>query len=255
MGGSTDRIRARVGAAERVSTGHSLDAVASAHRFELLAKAIPVQLEATGSGIYFLFRRGEVVYVGQSETICTRVAQHMADKKKVFDSYSWVRVKKDDLNFMETAYIQRFRPEDNGNGGPMQRQEFAKRVGFNPDNWYHGNRRSLCRTRKFGSETHVWLKCNPPTVALVEVRFLDGSGFCYRKSITICFKRAERLSKWCSKRTAEANLCGLRYDPPLLSRTARHTCSVLLPLSDGAVGKSAAATTDLQTGEQIEIAV
>jgi hypothetical protein len=62
------------------------------------------------SGVYFLYRDGIVVYVGQARDIRRRVASHMADGVKDFDSVSFIPFAVDKLLSAEARYIRRLRP-------------------------------------------------------------------------------------------------------------------------------------------------
>lgn len=64
-------------------------------------------------GIYFLISKGEIVYVGQSKTdVLYRVAQHKRDGK-VFDRYSYMRCKPEQVDDLEALYIDAFLPKNN----------------------------------------------------------------------------------------------------------------------------------------------
>jgi len=75
----------------------------------ILASAYPA--EPAKSGIYFLIRAGQIIYVGQSVDIAARIAAHAA--RKTFDHWSWVPCERTHLNAMERAYIERFMPAEN----------------------------------------------------------------------------------------------------------------------------------------------
>lgn len=60
--------------------------------------------------IYFLTDGEEVVYVGQSKTGLSRPYQH-ANKR--FDKVSVFRCKEDELDYLETKYIQKYKPKYN----------------------------------------------------------------------------------------------------------------------------------------------
>ena len=64
-------------------------------------------------GVYFLVRRNEIVYVGQSVSVPSRVAQHAKDGKK-FDSFAYVICDREQLDIVESLYIHALRPELNG---------------------------------------------------------------------------------------------------------------------------------------------
>lgn len=61
-------------------------------------------------GIYFLVSNGEIVYVGQSENIFKRIAEHMQSKD--FDGYAYDETN-DDLNELEVDYILALKPSLN----------------------------------------------------------------------------------------------------------------------------------------------
>jgi hypothetical protein len=63
-------------------------------------------------GIYFLVQDTEVIYVGQSVNIYSRISQHM-DKR--FDRYAFVPCEAELLDKLESLYIHTLRPKLNGN--------------------------------------------------------------------------------------------------------------------------------------------
>jgi hypothetical protein len=77
-------------------------------------------------GVYFLIKDGRVVYVGQSVQILARVGTHLTCKD--FDSFSWVRVPRHQLDLVETLYIQHLRPKYNGDAGPVSWVNICARV-------------------------------------------------------------------------------------------------------------------------------
>lgn len=64
-------------------------------------------------GIYLLWDRGAVVYVGQSENILQRVGVHLANPLKDFDGFSYAVVETGDLNIIEAEIIIRYSPRLN----------------------------------------------------------------------------------------------------------------------------------------------
>jgi hypothetical protein len=60
-------------------------------------------------GIYFLWRMGEVVYVGMSRNALARIAQHLKSDKE-FDSISLIESSLDTLKDLEAEMIARFDP-------------------------------------------------------------------------------------------------------------------------------------------------
>ena len=61
-------------------------------------------------GVYLLWKDGEVVYVGQSESIQQRVSTHLADPKKYFNAVSYAVVETGDLNQLEADLIVKYDP-------------------------------------------------------------------------------------------------------------------------------------------------
>ena len=64
----------------------------------------------TASGVYFLVDGNEVVYVGQSVNIYSRIPQH---HNKRFDRYLYVPCKPELLNALESLYIHCLQPKLN----------------------------------------------------------------------------------------------------------------------------------------------
>lgn len=63
--------------------------------------------------IYFLYRRGILVYIGQSTNIYERVNNHIKGKKKIFDSFSYFECPRSLLNEYESFLICYYCPEYN----------------------------------------------------------------------------------------------------------------------------------------------
>jgi len=61
-------------------------------------------------GVYFLIDGDEIVYVGQSTNIHSRIAQHN-DKK--FDKFTFVECEQSALNMVESIFIHTYRPKLN----------------------------------------------------------------------------------------------------------------------------------------------
>ncbi|RUR26795.1 hypothetical protein ELY33_16950 [Vreelandella andesensis] len=64
------------------------------------------------TGVYFLIKDENVVYVGQSVNIISRVAAHV--KQKDFDRFAFVPCDAQDLDVLESLYIHFLQPELNG---------------------------------------------------------------------------------------------------------------------------------------------
>lgn len=96
---------------------------------EILEKSVRYKAKR---GIYFLIRNLEIVYVGQSINIPSRIQTHLNEGSKKFDRVSYVYLEHEDLDYFETAYILKFRPYYNKsvNGSlccPMPIKEFYQK--------------------------------------------------------------------------------------------------------------------------------
>lgn len=67
-------------------------------------------MQAMGSGVYFLFLRDDLIYIGQSVCILGRVGQHR-DKK--FDRFTFINCAKENLNDVEGFFINLLQPKLN----------------------------------------------------------------------------------------------------------------------------------------------
>ena len=61
-------------------------------------------------GIYYLWREDEIVYIGQSTNILSRVATHLNSVVKVFDSYTYELCEPNLLNKLELESIIKHKP-------------------------------------------------------------------------------------------------------------------------------------------------
>ena len=61
------------------------------------------------SGIYFLFKNNEIVYIGKSVSIFRRILEH----KHNFDSFSYIELPKEKLDIYEKLFILKYNPEYN----------------------------------------------------------------------------------------------------------------------------------------------
>lgn len=81
------------------------------NRYDLNFKQSNLPAPKWVTGIYFLFDGDEIVYVGQSVDIMTRVGAHLRDK--VFDSFNYIECDLCDLNNLEATYILELKPKYN----------------------------------------------------------------------------------------------------------------------------------------------
>lgn len=107
-----DELEARLAALQRMETMNAVSAAVTAKSLlredEMALVALPW---AKASGVYFLLDGDEVVYVGQSVNVYSRIGQH-TDKR--FDRYAFVPCPVDALNKLESLYIHCLRPRLNG---------------------------------------------------------------------------------------------------------------------------------------------
>jgi hypothetical protein len=88
---------------------------------EIIKGAIPFTL---ASGVYFLVDNGEIVYVGQSVNVYSRISQHGIK----FDKFAFVPCPVNLLDRLESFYIHVLRPRSNGN---FNAQEKSAPIRFN----------------------------------------------------------------------------------------------------------------------------
>lgn len=63
------------------------------------------------SGVYFLVRNKEIVYIGESGCVMTRISQHISEGVKQFDGFKIIKFETmKDRKDMEVYYIDKFRP-------------------------------------------------------------------------------------------------------------------------------------------------
>lgn len=79
-------------------------------------------------GIYFLILDKEVVYIGQSINITSRIGHHFGVYQ--FDSYSFIECSAEELDLLESIYIQAYLPPLNGRSptGKVTSPLSAKRI-------------------------------------------------------------------------------------------------------------------------------
>jgi len=68
------------------------------------------------AGVYFLYHKDELVYVGQTRTLKLRLDAHLGDRRKVFDSVAFIPCTIDRLTEIEGHYIRKHAPEYNNCG-------------------------------------------------------------------------------------------------------------------------------------------
>lgn len=68
-------------------------------------------LTYTGTCVYFLVLKDEIVYIGQSESLLNRIAAHRLDKH--FDRVFFINIAQDKVLDVEAALIKSFKPKYN----------------------------------------------------------------------------------------------------------------------------------------------
>lgn len=81
-------------------------------------REMPIGQEADCSGVYFLTRGKEIVYVGQATSVVNRVPAHIADK--VFDRVLYLPLPRAELNTAERTFIEALKPKYNKSVGPAK---------------------------------------------------------------------------------------------------------------------------------------
>lgn len=84
----------------------------------ILEQAMP--WPTSGCGIYFLISDGEIKYVGQAISVSARVAQHAATRS--FDAWAWVPCRKNHLDALERAYLNKLLPAWNRDVETLRRR-------------------------------------------------------------------------------------------------------------------------------------
>lgn len=68
----------------------------------------PIKIE----GVYFLFDKDEIIYIGKSVNIYKRIYAHKI-KGVCFDSFSFLKIEIEQLLTMERKYIKKYKPKNN----------------------------------------------------------------------------------------------------------------------------------------------
>jgi predicted GIY-YIG superfamily endonuclease len=63
------------------------------------------------SGVYFLIKDNNIIYIGKTKIGVRRVCQH---RDKNFDSFSFLKCQKEEIDIIESYFIKKFKPMYNG---------------------------------------------------------------------------------------------------------------------------------------------
>ena len=59
-----------------------------------------------GSGVYFLYNKGELVYIGKATNITRRIVDHVEEGTKEFDTVRYTKIPVDSITSVETELIK-----------------------------------------------------------------------------------------------------------------------------------------------------
>lgn len=100
-----------------------------------------IHIEEYGSGVYILMNKGSILYIGQTQDLNMRIAQHRKSGK-AFDKILFMPCHKDDHDAIEGDLIREFEPERNRNARGYMHCP-AKRHGFNSDEYIKALRSAI----------------------------------------------------------------------------------------------------------------
>lgn len=72
-----------------------------------------MEIEPPIRAIYFLLHRNRVVYIGQTLNLVSRISQHIAAERKVFDEVRYMAMPSGNMNLVERELITRLKPKYN----------------------------------------------------------------------------------------------------------------------------------------------
>jgi hypothetical protein len=80
---------------------------------EIAEQSAPYIHDNQHCGIYFLLDCEEIVYVGKSVDVKSRLKQHSNNLNKVWNRYFFIKCDRQEIDRLEAYYILRFRPKYN----------------------------------------------------------------------------------------------------------------------------------------------
>jgi len=78
------------------------------------------------TGIYFLIKNNEIIYIGKTIELVRRLGNHLSEKEKDFDSYFFMEFKEEELNAMEYFFIRKYKPKYNSKFLFLCREHISK---------------------------------------------------------------------------------------------------------------------------------
>lgn len=79
------------------------------------------------SGVYFLFKGDELVYIGQSVSVHSRVETHRSLRLIDFDAYAFHACERDQLKRIEAIQIRHYKPKYNIQQPPERLHAMGRR--------------------------------------------------------------------------------------------------------------------------------
>lgn len=88
---------------------------------KIIASAKPYEIPQNNCGVYLLYSNGEIVYVGKSKNILSRISTHFnchksrggVETKKEFDKVTVIECEIDEMDFIERILIDFLLPKYN----------------------------------------------------------------------------------------------------------------------------------------------
>jgi excinuclease UvrABC nuclease subunit len=62
------------------------------------------------TGVYLLFQGDTIVYIGKAIDIMNRIRTHKVERVKIFDSFSFIEIPKEEIHIWERVLINKFNP-------------------------------------------------------------------------------------------------------------------------------------------------
>ncbi len=94
----------------QIIIGLNSDCIAKTELDPLKNQTTKVDIFEKRAGVYFLFSKKNLVYVGKTTNLYMRLNNHVRDGKKIFDSFSFVEYGRDMADLMEQYTILHHRP-------------------------------------------------------------------------------------------------------------------------------------------------
>jgi hypothetical protein len=112
---------------------------------------------STKSGVYGLLMTDDIVYIGKSKCLFSRINHHRTCKKGEFDTIMYKLFPDDKIGEMETYYIKKFCPKQNIMGTPFDTKKHTSVKGIFRYNYVAGDMcgSSFTYVRPFKDTSHL----------------------------------------------------------------------------------------------------